>query len=192
MHKGKLYMVSQTNCLIRITLDPVLHFITDIENLGVLQTPSNSIYSLFSMFENCTDTEPSLFAIDNNLIFRINTDDISVTEVCKLETEFSFGATAISGSKQAVMPELIIPNVFTPNSDGYNDTYTISGPATIKSFRIMNRWGQTVYESEGETVSWKGTDSDGRQLEAGVYFYSAIIERCSEVEERHGFLSLVR
>ena len=45
-------------------------------------------------------------------------------------------------------PEIFIPNAFTPNSDNNNDLAYVRGN-TIRelTFRIYNRWGQKVFET---------------------------------------------
>lgn len=86
---------------------------------------------------------------------------------------------------------LDIPNVFTPNNDGSNDTYLVTGKGfTDYSIVIVNRWGNTVYQSDDITVGWDGT-SDGKPCNDGVYFY--IIRAKSGENEivKHGNLTLV-
>ncbi len=63
-----------------------------------------------------------------------------------------------------------IPNIFTPNNDGFNDKFVMN--ITQKGHLIIyNRWGQTVFNQSGENfIQWDGT-SDGRQCGEGVYFY---------------------
>jgi gliding motility-associated-like protein len=72
---------------------------------------------------------------------------------------------------------LFMPNTFTPNGDGLNDTYYPIGRgiSTIKRFAIYNRWGQKLYEvlnipaSEGK-YGWDGT-FQGIQLRPDVFVY---------------------
>jgi gliding motility-associated-like protein len=63
--------------------------------------------------------------------------------------------------------DLTIPNVFTPNGDGKNDEFVISGNG-IKTFsiEIYNRWGKKEFESSEITHSW-----DGKKVTDGTYFY---------------------
>ncbi|MES2377958.1 MAG: gliding motility-associated C-terminal domain-containing protein [Bacteroidota bacterium] len=68
--------------------------------------------------------------------------------------------------------DIHLPNAFTPNGDGINDTWIIAGlqgdlTTTVK---IFNRYGENVFQSTGYAVSWNGT-LDGKKLPAGVYYY---------------------
>ena len=65
---------------------------------------------------------------------------------------------------------LEIPNVFTPNADGENDSFT----ATIENaesaqIHIYNRWGGEVFSSQDPNFRWNGT-LNGEDLAEGVYF----------------------
>ncbi|SKC03343.1 gliding motility-associated C-terminal domain-containing protein [Sphingobacterium nematocida] len=61
-----------------------------------------------------------------------------------------------------------IPNVFTPNGDGKNDTFVIQGLELFdkKRLRVFNRSGFEVYQSENY-----GNDWNGQGLGLGTYFY---------------------
>lgn len=68
--------------------------------------------------------------------------------------------------------DLKIPNGFTPNGDGFNDTWEITG---IKDYpnctiEIFNRWGNVVFTSKGYETPWDG-QWDGQQLPIGIYYY---------------------
>ena len=70
--------------------------------------------------------------------------------------------------------EIVIPNAFTPNNDGYNDTFrpVYYGFKYIK-MQIFDTWGNLIYSEESNTnnfVGWTGIigNKDG---ENGNYFY---------------------
>ena len=67
-----------------------------------------------------------------------------------------------------------IPNVFTPDNDGINDDFGIPEPEgvfDIKEMRVYNRWGNLVFESEGNpNPRWDGRDND-RIAPNDVYVY---------------------
>lgn len=65
-----------------------------------------------------------------------------------------------------------LPNVFTPNGDGVNDTWVLPNinlypDCTVK---IFNRGGQQVFNSVGYGTPWDGT-FNGRTLPPDVYYY---------------------
>jgi gliding motility-associated-like protein len=59
-------------------------------------------------------------------------------------------------------------NVFTPNGDGINDFFDLSGLPEGVHLKIFNRWGKLVYEKENYDNSW-----DARDVPGGVYYYIA-------------------
>lgn len=66
----------------------------------------------------------------------------------------------------------IVPNAFSPNKDGINDTWKIeyleSYPgATVD---VFNRYGQKVFSSNGYTTQWDGS-FNGQPLPIGTYYY---------------------
>jgi len=77
-----------------------------------------------------------------------------------------------------------IPNFMTPNDDGINDTFKITGGNTrcvIKSMIIYNRWGNVIFVSENNTIhEWDGKDN-GNIVSPGVYFYSIVADGFQEV-----------
>lgn len=71
-----------------------------------------------------------------------------------------------------VYPKLEIPNTFTPNGDGVNDTWNIPGIITFDKsiLKVVNRNGLIVYEGNG-TVPWDGSHN-GKILPVGTYYYT--------------------
>ena len=62
---------------------------------------------------------------------------------------------------------LYIPNIFTPNGDGKNDTFFISNlPETGAKLRIYDRWGVLSYKSFYYENDW-----DGKNQPDGLYYY---------------------
>ena len=67
---------------------------------------------------------------------------------------------------------LEMPNAFTPNDDGANDTYSAKkNHKSIVEFHayIFNRWGQKLYEWTDVNGEWDGT-YNGKPVKDGVYF----------------------
>lgn len=76
--------------------------------------------------------------------------------------------------------DVYLPNAFSPNGDGVNDYFTISGGpdlVEIEELRIFNRWGAQLFSRNqltpgSRTGSWDGR-SRGQALPPGVYIYQA-------------------
>lgn len=68
--------------------------------------------------------------------------------------------------------DIYIPNTFTPNNDGLNDTFRIFGGTCLTSFSgtIFDRWGNEIYKFKNLTDSWDGK-MKGTDIEIGVYNY---------------------
>ena len=74
--------------------------------------------------------------------------------------------------------DIYIPNIFSPDDDGYNDLWQIdAGPsvATLENLRIFDRWGDQVYlwDESVPADGWPGWDgkTGGKAVELGVYVY---------------------
>ena len=68
-----------------------------------------------------------------------------------------------------------IPNYFTPNQDGYNDTWNVKGVSALFNaktiVRIFDRYGKLLKEISPMSDGWDGTCS-GQQMPADDYWYS--------------------
>ncbi|MBK7389136.1 MAG: gliding motility-associated C-terminal domain-containing protein [Bacteroidetes bacterium] len=71
-----------------------------------------------------------------------------------------------------------IPNSFTPNDDGINDQFGVTGFSNGGfSMQIFNRWGQTVFTSENSFQSWNGKTLSGKSAPQGIYTYLITITK---------------
>jgi gliding motility-associated-like protein len=85
---------------------------------------------------------------------------------------------------------LQIPNVFTPNNDGMNDTFTIKVEGVKElSVAIFNRWGNLMKEyrntlnlSPAIINLWDGRSATGEEVPEGVYFY---VINVSDIKDEH-------
>ena len=78
-------------------------------------------------------------------------------------------------------PVYELPNVFTPNGDGFNDVFVPMSitPELINhvEMHIFNRWGRFVYDTEDIFINWDGTIGDsGQPCSTGTYFYVCDVE----------------
>ena len=88
---------------------------------------------------------------------------------------------------------MLFPNAFTPNGDGLNDKFRpiFNGYHNFHEFRIVNRWGQTVFESANSDPQWDGSFG-GVPQDMGVYYYYISYDCGGNTIEAKGDLTLVR
>ncbi len=78
----------------------------------------------------------------------------------------------VEGEVYITVIDLNIPNGFTPNNDGANDTWEIAG---IRDFpnctiEVFNRWGNPVFSNKGYETPWDGK-WNGEFVPVGTYYY---------------------
>lgn len=94
-----------------------------------------------------------------------------------------------------VTDNMLVPNTFSPNGDGENDTWLIEGIEEKYSnnfVKIFDRWGQIIFQTSGysEQKAWDGTIKSGKASE-GVYFYSIELKDAENTILK-GSLTLIR
>ncbi|QXU43206.1 gliding motility-associated C-terminal domain-containing protein [Pedobacter sp. D749] len=85
---------------------------------------------------------------------------------------------------------LRIPNVFTPNGDGKNDTFYIEHLESFESkeVTIINRWGSTVYQSSHYQNDWTAPG-----LADGTYFYIVKVRNGTTTwQDYKGYITVIR
>lgn len=86
---------------------------------------------------------------------------VTVTDTC--------GNTAFSDSIEVVVQcDVIVPNIFTPNGDSFNDVFFIENLDQYpgSGLKIYSRWGRKVYQNDDYKNDW-----DGEKFVDGIYFY---------------------
>lgn len=85
---------------------------------------------------------------------------------------------------------LKIPNVFTPDGDGKNDTFDIPNLLNYpdNDIIIFNRWGNSIYEKHNYKNDW-----NGQGLNEGTYFYILRVRYGNGQQDTYnGYVTLLR
>lgn len=106
-------------------------------------------------------------------------------------TPVTFSIIAEPSSNSVVTQDIIIPNAFTPNGDGINDTWAIKSLENYPNcmVAVYNRWGEKLYSSVGYPIPWDGTYK-GIYLPVGTYYY--IINFKNGVKAISGWVAIVK
>jgi gliding motility-associated-like protein len=87
----------------------------------------------------------------------------------------------------------LLPNAFTPNSDGLNDCFGVKtwGQVTNLKFDIYNRWGELVFRTSDPSQCWNGLYK-GFEQPPGIFTYHISADTYCGNVVRSGFITLVR
>jgi len=67
--------------------------------------------------------------------------------------------------------DVFVPNIFSPNGDGYNDNLQVYGPRLFNyQIEIYDRWGKRVFRSNEQKDYWDGT-INGSYLSPQTFVY---------------------
>jgi gliding motility-associated-like protein len=81
-----------------------------------------------------------------------------------------------------------IPKGVSPNEDGDNDTWDLSG-FDIDNLKIFNRYGMVIFEKGNYKDEWYGQDKKGHMLPSATYYY---LIRLASGEAKSGWVYLLR
>ena len=90
------------------------------------------------------------------------------------------------------------PNAFSPNEDDMNDKFWFLGTEFMTEFRwrVFDRTGRIVFESDSRTGKWDGRDKNGDKCPWGVYGYiveyESVFKGINKKGERRGTVTLIR
>ena len=199
----ELKVIDQFNCVDSTSVE-LKGLSIKIEDLSISDGPCPNIIAELSM-DNEIGCPPYTLNTTNNEVLNfdrnitLNTTsprfEILIKDDCgcTLDTTVFFNFPANS---------FFIPNVFSPNGDGYNDNFVISGidnrEFIIKKFLIFDRWGGVVFSAFDFPINsnkdkfWDGK-IEGNWAIPGVYVYLILLEdECGIQEQKSGDVLLMK
>lgn len=89
------------------------------------------------------------------------------------ENDCGVGTDTLSVRQADCFCRISVPNAFTPNGDGFNEGFRVVAACNIESgfWRVVDRWGSTVFESNDPAVEWFGKLPNGKDAPDGVYVW---------------------
>jgi len=158
-------------------------------DLYLLKSESGQIQAIATGSELQFNWYPALYLNSETILQPTSTplDDITYT----LTVTGTGGCKDSSKVAVKLLPEPQIPNAFTPNSDGLNDTWGIPNLNLYAKcdVKIFNRYGQIIFHSTGYQQPWDGTFK-GEPMPPGVYVYQIDTKRRKNLYK--GIVTLIR
>ncbi|MCW3108263.1 MAG: hypothetical protein JWQ09_2769, partial [Segetibacter sp.] len=114
---------------------------------------------------------PGLY-IDNIHSLQPSVSPVTNTSYILTATSNDGCGTSSDTTSIHVYKKVIIPNAFSPNADGLNDTWNIIALAAYDNYElsVFNRYGQIVFNTKNYSQPWNGT-FNGKPLPVGTYYY---------------------
>lgn len=163
-----------------------LNLITDVTDYTISWDPAEGL--------SCSDCiAPTVLGFDN------------VAYIATIIDNESGCSTSINVSVQVLNEvfedcEIWLPNSFTPNDDGSNDTFGFYAPQNcleeVLVFQVYNRWGERVFSNTSKDMNissqWDGTYK-GQKLTSGVFVWQVAVKYLNGEEGYYkGNVTLIR
>jgi gliding motility-associated-like protein len=175
LYNTVLWSFANSNCLSDVAGYNVYYKLLNDENLTLLTTINDK--NIFSYKHYPGDIIAGCYAV--NAFDQAGNEGLKSVMICVDSCNF-----------------YEIPNVFTPNGDDINDWLIAKSSGLVEkvAFKLFNRYGVLIFETEEPKLNWDGTYK-GKIVSPGVYFYQCDVfeRRISGLEQFHisGFVHVI-
>lgn len=202
-----------TQCLLPATNNTGSVTVTNVINVtlsgpSVINLPEDSLVNIVATYGG--GIPPYTYSWSPNTgiscdtcssVILVGTGDTIVYTFTIYDTAGCIGSDSVLILSTPCFEEKLIPNVFTPNQDGYNDAFYIPGvcPGEEYALQIFDRWGTLMFSTTQRNNGWDGRTSAGMEATEGTYFYVVTLRKLKDaasnpLEDRviKGYLELLR
>ncbi len=178
-----------------ITWDGYLNWLGGVEKYNlyrVIENDKKLIYTTYNGIKYYKDNIPDyeLKKLSSNLCYEVEAIE---------GNDNPYGIKAKSISARVCIeqkPKVFMPNAFTPDNDKINDEFKPSLLFVSQKnylFRIFDRWGFLIYETNNTSDAWNGKLKNGKYCPEGVYkYYLQYQDFEGNVNELSGNVTLLR
>ena len=212
-----LYVETVDTIYIELPNDTIIeyidNFITDTLYVETIDTVYVDVEVFVEVFITDTVTEIEYiteYVTDTLFITTVDTVEVivyefltdTIYEYITIDCETGLECIDDPGLVCPDWTSVYLPNTFTPNNDGLNDTwkmvYDLDCWVDVE-FKIFNRWGGMIYSGMGDYFDsypyWDGSVNGGDHYASdGVYTYTFYARKLNSTEifERHGHITIFR
>ena len=94
----------------------------------------------------------------------------------------------LSISEDVIVETCTIQKGISPNNDGRNDNFDLSG-YNVSKLEIFNRYGTIVYSKNNYEDEWYGQSDNGNELPDGTYYF---VIKFTDIETKTGWIYINR
>lgn len=192
-----IYNSQCPNDSIRYTISPptINSSRIGINNYEIILEPA----TYHSLSQNVTSSDLFLFGLGDTLRFDQGIDQIRLSNEQGTFQELLFieslGDLSLSSNKIALAYEyyVYVPDAFTPNDDGINDELQLFGlPSENFTFKVFNRWGEKVFETQSTDNFWRGRLNNGHIVEGTYVYLLKFYNSVGELFTQQGSFAVIR
>jgi gliding motility-associated-like protein len=195
-----VYIVTVTDGICTVTDSVVINGPTIFAPNFVYTELGNSAGNTMVNFQNLTSSADSVFwsfgdgstSSENNPTHTYT--DTGTYQIMYISYQNGCVDTLIQFIQIRPELSLVMPNIFTPDADGFND-YFIGITSGVDEYEIFiyNRWGKKVYYSDDIAKPWDGKSMNNQKMPDGVYYYVINAKDYSEnISTYNGYVQLIR
>jgi gliding motility-associated-like protein len=135
-----------------------------------------------TLFGSMSGSQNASISLEKNVTLRL-----TVTNKNNCISRDSLDITVVQALKD------IMPNAFSPNTDGLNEGFGLPDIFEIQEFYVYDRWGGIVFKGNASTPRWDG-NIGGVAAPAGSYSYSivATLKGGTQALQYSGKVSLIK
>jgi gliding motility-associated-like protein/uncharacterized repeat protein (TIGR01451 family) len=198
----KLTVTSDSGCVSSLTKNNYITvFPKPTANFSVAPTTASSINPIISFTDLSTGSSFWNWNFgdhDTSIVFAPKPHSYADTGKYVITLIASNAYSCLDTTHQTIViePDFVfyIPNAFSPNDDGINDTFTGKG-IFIKDFEMMifDRWGNLIFYSNDINKPWDGRANYGKKIaQRDVYVYMIKVTDIKSIEHSYrGTVTLV-
>jgi gliding motility-associated-like protein len=139
--------------------------------------------------------DPALYLNNATLLKPDFLAPIATEQLYRINIKTAAACAVVDFQKVKVINEILffIPSAFTPNGDALNEVFTPTCiGATIKTFKVYNRFGQQVFSTTENEKGWNGKFKGEPQMPATYVWYLEAIGINKQSYFRKGSVILIR
>jgi len=191
---GKYYIKGTTiegcsvvSTAVSVSVAPGAEFI--LAPAYIVESPA--VVNLTSFVNNSNQYQYSYWMDSSATITIQDPNTITTTGIYYIKGTSTDGCFAVKPVSVVITPPINVPNAFSPNGDGINDTWVIPYLQLFSSaiVEIYNRYGQPVFKSTGYYTPWDGK-LNGKDLPIGTYYY--IIKLNPQSKPLNGSITILK
>lgn len=138
------------------------------------------------------------FTTDGTINTTAKTPDVQVQKEQQVFVNMQFESGCVTTDTLLVRvfkkDDVFVPSAFTPDGDGHNDYLKVImvQARQLKYFRVFNRWGNLIFETNSPAQGWDGTYKGERQRGETYLWYCEAAGNDGKIIKKSGNVTLIR